>query len=203
MSEEPQDQATQYALGLLEAEEAAAFEHGLIANPELHALVGQLRETQAKVLEIEARRINKRPPSGTLSKILSRIDTAQQVSFPESIAKSLAESEHPLPAANEGVVLSDREGLVEWISPSFKELCGHELKELKSKKLGPILQGPATDPAAATNLRNAIQTHRPVRQVILNYHKRGEPYFVDLDIRPIERGFIAIARKRTDLPLPI
>ena len=44
ISEEQQDQAALYALGLLDADEDAAFESELRANAELRDLVRELRE---------------------------------------------------------------------------------------------------------------------------------------------------------------
>jgi methyl-accepting chemotaxis protein len=64
-------------------------------------------------------------------------------------------------------------------------MCGYTLDELRGKKLGPILQGLKTDRETADRMRRAVHEHRPCRETILNYHKNGEPYWVDVAITPI------------------
>ena len=52
ISEPQQEQGTLYALGLLDADEAAAFEQELALSPELRTLVRELRETAASLAEV-------------------------------------------------------------------------------------------------------------------------------------------------------
>ena len=55
ISEEQQDQAALYALGLLGADEDAAFESELRANAELRDLVRELRSSETAVMEALSR----------------------------------------------------------------------------------------------------------------------------------------------------
>lgn len=55
ISEETQDQAALYALGLLDADEAAAFEHALAADGTLRTLTAELREAAASLARTDAR----------------------------------------------------------------------------------------------------------------------------------------------------
>jgi hypothetical protein len=43
-------------------------------------------------------------------------------------------------------------------------MCGFTLKELRGKKLGPILQGEKTDSAAAARMRSSVREHRACRE---------------------------------------
>ena len=59
------------------------------------------------------------------------------------------------------------------------------LEELRGKKLGPILQGEKTDRETAARIRNAVHACRACHETILNYHKSGLPYWVEISITPI------------------
>ena len=52
ISETQQEQGTLYALGLLDADEAAAFEREIAVDPQLRELVRELRETAASLAEV-------------------------------------------------------------------------------------------------------------------------------------------------------
>ena len=74
ISESQQEQATLYALGLLEADEAAAFETELTGNADLHDLVWELRDTAASLAEITTE-APVEPPRGLKERVLTRIAT--------------------------------------------------------------------------------------------------------------------------------
>ena len=81
--------------------------------------------------------------------------------------------------------MSGPDGLVQWVNPAFSAMCGYTLDELRGKKLGPILQGAQTDRETAERMRLAVREYRPCRETILNYHKNGTPYWVEVAITPI------------------
>ena len=85
----------------------------------------------------------------------------------------------------EAIVMSGPDGLVQWINPAFSAMCGYTLEELRGKKLGPILQGEKTDRETAARIRKAVHACRACRETILNYHKSGLPYWVEISITPI------------------
>jgi len=84
-----------------------------------------------------------------------------------------------------GMVMSGPDGLVQWINPAFTTMCGYTLDELRGKKLGPILQGAGTDRETAARMRLAVREYRPCCETILNYHKNGTPYWVEVAISAI------------------
>src|SRR4029450_6165578 len=72
ISEEQQDQAALYALGLLGADEDAAFESELRANAELRDLVRELREAAGDLaLTVPSRR----PPASLKQRIMREVAT--------------------------------------------------------------------------------------------------------------------------------
>ena len=85
----------------------------------------------------------------------------------------------------EGLVMSGPDGLVQWVNPAFSAMCGYTIEELSGKKLGPVLQGEKTDRATVERMRAAVHEYRPCQETILNYHKNGTPYWVQIAIFPI------------------
>lgn len=162
-----QDRAALYVAGEMSAAEREQFELLL----EFHA---ELREHVAEV--------------GNLSAALTASALAGESAkpSPELKARVLGKiAGLPQQTRAEAIVVSGVDGLVQWVSPAFTEMCGYELNELRGRKLGPILQGKDTDPATAARLREAVRNARPCRETILNYHKSGQPYLVDVDVTPV------------------
>jgi PAS domain S-box-containing protein len=106
-----------------------------------------------------------------------------------------------------GVVITDRDGCTEWINDGFTRLSGYTLKDMAGRKPGTILQGLDTDPETVKSIGRSIRAGRGFDVEVLNYHRRGDPYWVQITADPIrdESGaiirFIAIetditARKR-------
>jgi PAS domain S-box-containing protein len=94
-------------------------------------------------------------------------------------------AQRPQQRSPEAVVVGGPNGLVEWVNAEFTAMCGYSLDELRGKKLGPILQGPGTDRATATRMREAVQEKHACRETILNYHKDGTAYWVEIEITPV------------------
>src|SRR4029434_7277044 len=81
ISEEQQDQAALYALGLLSADEDAAFESELRANAELRDLVRELREAARDVALTAALQL---PPASLKQRIMREVavETERVVPMP-------------------------------------------------------------------------------------------------------------------------
>ena len=161
------DQAALYVSGAMTAEEREHFELILEFHDELRVLVAGLAEVGVAVMLAA-----ERPPGAGPSPALKA-----------RIAGLIAN--HPQHSTPEGIVMSGRDGLVQWINPAFCTMCGYSPAELRGKKLGPILQGAKTDRMTAERIRRAVRECRPCRETILNYHKSGAPYWVEVAITPI------------------
>lgn len=83
------------------------------------------------------------------------------------------------------VVVTDPDGYVQWISEAFTEMCGYTIDELRGKKPGSVLQGPATDEDAVNTMSQAVHAREPVTVELINYHKNGDPYRVRIQIEPL------------------
>lgn len=87
--------------------------------------------------------------------------------------------------ANSGIVITDRDGKIEYLNAGFEHLTGYSLEEARGKKPGPMLQGEGTDPETVREIRAHLDRQEPFYTEILNYHKNGTPYWVSLSIAPV------------------
>ena len=177
-----QDQAALYVSGSMTAPEREQFELILEFHHEVRALVAELAEVGAAVVLAGPAHAQPLPSPEIKARVLGLIAGRSQRVTPE------------------GMVMSNPDGLVQWINPAFSAMCGYTLDELRGKKLGPILQGEGTDRETAARMRSAVHAYRPCRETILNYHKNGTPYWVEVAITPImdDKGepLFLVARER-------
>ncbi len=82
------------------------------------------------------------------------------------------------------IILTDKEGRIEWVNEGFTRITGYTLEEALGKKPGSLLQGPDTDPATVQRIREKLRSKQPFTEEILNYTKQGEPYWLSLNITP-------------------
>ncbi|OIQ20168.1 MAG: hypothetical protein BM557_05730 [Flavobacterium sp. MedPE-SWcel] len=76
------------------------------------------------------------------------------------------------------VVISDKEGRIEWVNASFSKMSGYTVEELIGKKPGYLLQGPETNPATTEYLSSNIKEGKPFSCEVINYTKDGDKYWV-------------------------
>ena len=162
-----QDQAALYASGGMTAQQRDPFELVLEFHDELRVFVTGLLEVGSSL---------------TLAS-LSTGGVSISPALKSRICGLIAN--RPQHSTSEGMVASGPDGLVQWVNPAFSAMCGYSLDELRGKKLGPILQGAKTDRETAERMRRAVHQYQPCRETILNYHKNGTPYWVEVAITPI------------------
>ncbi|MDX9823062.1 MAG: PAS domain S-box protein, partial [Syntrophales bacterium] len=107
------------------------------------------------------------------------------------------------------VIITDREGRIEWVNDGFSRITGYTLAEVMGRKPGNILRGPLTDAETEGRIRASLASRKSFTEEILNYRKDGGAYWLSMTITPVldERGdvlrFVAIesditGRKRTE-----
>lgn len=117
-----------------------------------------------------------------------------------------------LSASGNSIVVTDVRGRIEWVNKAFYELTGYTLAEVRGRKPGEFLQGDKTDPRTVVEMGHCLAEGRGFEVELINYHKLGYPYWVDLRVDPVydesDRliNFCAIqvditARKRTEQDL--
>ena len=167
LSERLQEQAALYAAGVMTSGQREQFELVVEFHDELREFVRGLVEVGAAVTLAARDRSGVGPTRDAKARIMAAIADGAQELQPDAI------------------VMSGPDGLVQWINPAFSRMCGYTLEELRGKKLGPILQGEKTDRETAARIRKAVHACRGCRETILNYHKSGLPYWVEISITPI------------------
>ncbi len=83
------------------------------------------------------------------------------------------------------VVISDKDGRIEYINPGFTKLTGFTTEEVIGKKPGELLQGKHTDPETVKKIREKLNNQVSFYEEILNYTKSGEAYWISLAVNPV------------------
>lgn len=83
------------------------------------------------------------------------------------------------------VVITDRDGHIEWVNRAFIARTGYSFEESLGRKPGKLLQGPDTDPATVAQIRKHLDERRSFKTELLNYTRTGESYWVLMQITPI------------------
>lgn len=83
------------------------------------------------------------------------------------------------------VIISDEQGLIQYVNPGFSKLTGYTSEEVIGKKPGAVLQGEHTSKETIKRIRENLDNRTPFYEEILNYTKKGEPYWISLAINPV------------------
>jgi PAS domain S-box-containing protein len=133
-------------------------------------------------------------------------DVTQRRKTEKELAQSRAETKRlALVAENttSAVVITDAQGLTEWVNAGFARITGYSLDEARGRKPGAFLQGEKTDWGAVTRMRQAIKEGRGFNETILNYTKDGQPFWLYIECQPLRdatgtlTGFMAIGEDIT------
>lgn len=83
------------------------------------------------------------------------------------------------------VVITDANGLIEYVNPGFSSLTGYSSSEVIGRKPGAVLQGERTDPTTIGRIRDNLKNRTPFYDEILNYDSSGNAYWISLAINPV------------------
>lgn len=103
----------------------------------------------------------------------------------------------------DSIIITDTEGYTVWINKGCEQLTGYTLNEMRGRKPGELLQGAATDPNTVRQVGQAVRNKKPIRTEIVNYHKNGKAYWLELNLSPIFdeqgncTGFMSVGRDIT------
>lgn len=101
------------------------------------------------------------------------------------------------------VIICDSKGRIEWVNKGFEDLTGYSLPEVLGKRPDKILDGPLTDKNTIKHIISNTSALNPTNCDVVNYHKNGEHYWVNLVVTPIVQhgkpeGFIGIQTNISD-----
>ena len=112
-----------------------------------------------------------------LSNITDRVTAAKQLEQLALVAQG----------TDNGVLITDAQGRIEWVNEGFTKHTGYTLADMQGRLPGAVLEGPNTDPAASQAIRAYLRQRQPVpfSITVLNYTKAGEKLWVLLNVTPI------------------
>ena len=83
------------------------------------------------------------------------------------------------------VIITDPQGLIQYVNPGFEKLTGYTLEEVRGRKPGSFLQGELTDKNTVARIRQKLDAREPFYDEILNYDQDGSTYWISLAINPV------------------
>ncbi len=86
---------------------------------------------------------------------------------------------------NEGIVISDGQGRVQWINEGFTNTTGYRLDEIIGMKINSVLHGPLTDKLVVNRMIEKLGRNEAVVEELLTYHKNGDTIWLSISIKPI------------------
>ncbi len=102
------------------------------------------------------------------------------------------------------VIITDTQRRITWVNEGFQRITGYSPAEALGQSPALLLQSGRTDPATLAALRSALNAGQGYRGEVLNRHKDGTHYWLDLDIQPLlddhgtPIGFMAIQADITE-----
>jgi diguanylate cyclase (GGDEF)-like protein/PAS domain S-box-containing protein len=87
---------------------------------------------------------------------------------------------HVANASNAAVIICDKDKKIIWINEAFTSQSGYELDEVAGKYPGEFLQGKDTNLGTMNKIRNSLDQGNDLSVEILNYHKKGSEFWVNL-----------------------
>jgi PAS domain S-box-containing protein len=84
-----------------------------------------------------------------------------------------------------GVIITDAAGRVEWVNDGFTRLTGYDLADMIGRIPGQVLQGPLTDPTTREQMRRGVETGSGFSVDVQNYRKDGSQLWISMQVRPV------------------
>ena len=86
------------------------------------------------------------------------------------------------------IIVTNAAGEIEWVNQAFERRTGHLLDEIRGRRPGDFLQGPATDPETVQLIREKLAARESFEGDILNYDRGGKEFWIHLNIDPVFDG---------------
>ncbi|HXJ15737.1 MAG TPA: PAS domain S-box protein, partial [Candidatus Polarisedimenticolia bacterium] len=103
----------------------------------------------------------------------------------------------------DAILITDRNGLVEYVNPAFEKMTGFSAAEVLGKKPS-ILKSDKTNPQIFSRLWATILSGKPFHALFVNRKKSGELYYEDKTISPLKDAqgeithFVSAGRDTTE-----
>ena len=136
--------------------------------------------------------------------IIGYLGIAQDISERVRTESELLKLSRIASQTTNGVIVTNPHGDIEWVNESLALMTGYSAEEMLGRKPGQLLQGELTDPETVLTMRESLQRNLPFSVEVLNYHKNGTPYWVEINCNPMRgedgelQGFLAIETDITE-----
>ena len=108
----------------------------------------------------------------------------QDITERKQVEEELRKLSHAVEQSNTSIVITDLDGIIEYVNPYFSELTGYTLEEAVGQNLR-ILQSGITDEAVYEDLWETITDGKEWRGEFCNKKKNDELYWESASISPI------------------
>ena len=125
----------------------------------------------------------------------------------ETLAQSMTQDLNRLALVarntSNAVIITDIMRRITWVNPGFENISGYRANEVVGKSPN-LLQCEATDPLTVAQMREALNAGKSFQGELLNRHKNGHEYWLNIDIQPIRdpagqlSGFMAVESDITE-----
>jgi PAS domain S-box-containing protein len=140
-----------------------------------------LKNGQTVTVEITAQHIIFRKKQCTL---VSVKDITLELEYQKQIQRLSSVAEK----TTSGVLITNKQGHIEWVNEAFEKNTGYALAEAIGKRPKDLLHGEATDQKQYVEMLHEVYAGNSYQCEILNYKKDGTPFWVQINITPIKNG---------------
>jgi PAS domain S-box-containing protein len=126
-----------------------------------------------------------RPELDATGRVIALQGVFQDITRQKQTQRELTKLANVANRTHNAVVISDSKGRIEWVNKGFTEMTGYALEECQGRTPGSLLQGPDSNPATVNYMRECLEQRRGFRAQVLNYHKSGRPYWVEVEVQPV------------------
>ncbi len=136
-------------------------------------------------------------PTGIKNEVLALV---RNLTIEKSRNEELRKFELVTSKAKDAITITDVKGYITWVNDGFSQLTGFAFDEVIGKIPKTFLQGELTDKETSKKLGKSIYNNEPIIVEILNYHKCGSTYWIELNINPVYNdegvleGYISVGR---------
>ncbi|MFK7734906.1 MAG: DAHL domain-containing protein [Pirellulaceae bacterium] len=117
--------------------------------------------------------------------------TAELANANSRLESAMAEAEKLALVAkftDNGVMITDRRGRVEWVNDGFERITGFGIDDVVGKCTWEFLHGTKTDPAQTQGLQEALREGKRFDGEMVKYRKNGEAFWMAVEFRPIRNS---------------
>ena len=129
--------------------------------------------------------IQSAPYKNSDGKIVGSIAVMNDVTLQNKNQKTLNQLSVFAQKSTNGIIITDHNGIIEWVNQSFVDITGFSEEEVIGHKPGSLLQGKDTDKESIKLFRNKLKTLKPFEIEIKNYKKNKEEFWAHMSITPM------------------